>query len=717
MSENNEKREYQGKGDKPRGGGYKGAQGGGRYGRDGGKGGDRKPYRKDGDARGGRKFDRDGKPRKFDDRKEGGRYNGESKGGERKFERRDGDRKFERRDGDRPYKREDGERKPYRDSKPGGKRDWSDKPRGERKWDDKPRGERSFKREDGDGEKRSFERRDGARKFDDRKGGKSFDGRKGVGRERKFEHRDDERDFKRRDDERGFSRSRDDRKFEDGERKFNRREFGEKLERDQAEREDAPRKDYKFGATPKEQARKGYQGRKGRANGHCASPARIAALEVVAQLRRRDAFAQELISKRVDKSDMSAEDRAFATKLVLGVVSTRGTLDDILNRCMNTPDDVSDAVRDALQISAYEIMYLEKEAHAAVDQGVELVRTVAPAASGVANAVLRKLVSIKDEFPFGDAQRELPAFARAHAFPEWLARELVETFGPDGAHAFMETCNDPAPVFVALNAAKEGEAEALQTLAAAKGEPQAGVVGESAIAGCYKIATGQVLTDGRIKRLINNGHILVSDLASQAVANLVLPEEKPASMLEIGAGRATKTILIQSNAKRRWGSQIEEYVTLDNHEFKTNILTERAEQYGIHVSEAVTGDATDLDSCLAGRTFDVVFIDAPCTGLGTLRRHPEIRWRLKPATIDEYAELGLSMLKQAAAHVNPGGTLAYATCTVTRKENSGVIKAFLESPEGANFRLVPIDGKAAFASELTAGGSDAHFAAKMVRVD
>ena len=93
------------------------------------------------------------------------------------------------------------------------------------------------------------------------------------------------------------------------------------------------------------------------------------------------------------------------------------------------------------------------------------------------------------------------------------------------------------------------------------------------------------------------------------------------------------------------------------------------------MAEAFTGDALELDAVVGDRAFDEVFIDAPCSGLGTLRRHPEIRWRIKPADIVEFARVQLGMLQAAAPHVAPGGALAYATCTVTREENNGVVKA------------------------------------------
>ena len=466
----------------------------------------------------------------------------------------------------------------------------------------------------------------------------------------------------------------------------------------------------------KRDAQVAYQKRKGRPSRQGVSPARKAALDAVSILRTREAFAQDIIDAHIDRARMSPEDRAFATKLVLGVASSRGTLDEVLDRCMRTPEDVTPEVRDALCIIAYEIIFLRKSAHAAVDQGVELVRSIAPRAAGLANAVLRKVVSAAEEFPFGDPGSNLEAFARLHAFPAWLARKIVDDLGPEAARLHLVASNEQAPVYIGVNAAKASDEEVLSLLGAAGDSPALAEVCDVVIPGCFRLQSGRVLVDGRVRRALSEGKLLVSDAAAQAVARFILPEEKPSSLLEVGAGRATKTILLQSNAQRLWGSQIEEYVTLDNHAFKTKLLAERAAQYGVSVSEALTGDATNLDAVLGGRSFDVVFIDAPCTGLGTLRRHPEIRWRLRPEIIDEYASLGLRMLKSAAAHVTPGGTLAYATCTITREENVGVVKAFLESPEGAAFKLVPIAGRSSFAPLLAPGTHDAHFAIKMVKV-
>lgn len=445
------------------------------------------------------------------------------------------------------------------------------------------------------------------------------------------------------------------------------------------------------------------------------SPARVAALEVVRAVRERDAFAQEVIAKRIDTSDLSPEDRAFATRLALGVVSAQGTLDDVINRALNKPTDVNAYLRDALRVSTYEIIFLGKSPHAAVDQGVELVRSCVPKAAGLANAVLRKIVALRPSFPFGDPSRDIEALARLHAFPTWLARKLVEDLGAQEAVNFMRASNEPAPLFIAINAAKADEASVLAVFEKAGEAIEPARVDGTPVPGCYRVLDGRSLLVPDVKRLLGTGKIIVSDAASQLVAASVLPEHKPATLLEIGAGRATKTVLLQSDAVRTYGSQIEGYVTLDNHAFKTKLLLERAEHAGVHVAEALTGDALKLDEAVGERLFDVVFIDAPCSGLGTLRRHPEIRWRLQPADIAQFAEVQLGMLEAAASHVAPGGELAYATCTVAREENTAIVKAFLASEAGAAFTLAPIAGASCIATQLASGTSDAHFAAHFIR--
>lgn len=446
-----------------------------------------------------------------------------------------------------------------------------------------------------------------------------------------------------------------------------------------------------------------------------ASPGRLAALYATQQVRRRQAYAQEVIEATIDQSTLSPQDRAFATLLTLGVVSSLGALDEVINRCLASPRDIKPDVRDALRISTYEVIYLRKAPHAAVDQGVELVRAVAPSASGLANAVLHRILTASETFPFGDPTKSIDALALTYAFPTWLARRLIEDMGAQAAINLMRASNDPAPLFVHVNAIKSSDDEVVSLLEEAGAEVTPASACGIKAEGCYRVSNARVLTDGRIRRLFNQGKALVSDAAAQAVATCVLESGMPDSMLEVGAGRGTKTIMLQSIATRLYDRQIK-LTSMDSHSFKVDLLKDRAAEYGVELDGIIAGNATRLDSVMPDRMYDLIFIDSPCSGLGTLRRHQDIRWRIEPEKIEELANTGFDLLNSAAGHVPVGGSIVYATCTVTYAENNGVVKRFLESDAGKSFKLAPINGKACFSSQLESGSPDAHFAAKFVRI-
>ncbi|MDR0514802.1 MAG: hypothetical protein LBG81_06550, partial [Coriobacteriaceae bacterium] len=430
------------------------------------------------------------------------------------------------------------------------------------------------------------------------------------------------------------------------------------------------------------------------------SPARKAAWEVGILARKRSAFVQEVIASNIDASAMTPADKAFATRLALGVAATWGTLDELIDRFLDSPEGLQAEVRDALRISCYEMLFLGKSPHAAVDQGVELVRSVTHRATGLANAVLRKIAAAKKDFPFGDPAHDLAALARLHAFPLWLASLLVHELGWQKAASFMEASNQPPPIYLAVNPLKcdEDEVIALFDRLQIPYAPFAAPYGT--IPGCLRLLDPHALRHRQLARLFDEGKVLVSDAASQMVAALALPVQNPASFLEIGAGRGTKTILLQGNALRRFGNQMSLSI-LDSHHFKVRMTQERSVAYGVRIDHAFTLDATlplELSEGLGGLRYDAVLVDAPCSGLGTLRRHPEIRWKLTPEAIASVAAVQEAMLAQAAALVAPGGMLTYSTCTVGALENEGQVGRFMKSEAGKAFRLLPVSGKACFST-------------------
>ena len=194
------------------------------------------------------------------------------------------------------------------------------------------------------------------------------------------------------------------------------------------------------------------------------------------------------------------------------------------------------------------------------------------------------------------------------------------------------------------------------------------------------------------------------DLSAQRVAGLVPLED---CVLEIGAGRGTKTMLLESRALETLGHTIPIHA-IELYEYRTQLHRERMRQAGIEDVLSLTGDACEL-SAIEGvlQHYDAVLLDAPCSGTGTMRRHPEIRWKLTPEDVSELAELQRALLAEAARHVKPGGTLVYATCSILDEENQQVVDAFLATQPEGSWRI----GEGSFASLPTLDGPDGHFAA------
>lgn len=438
------------------------------------------------------------------------------------------------------------------------------------------------------------------------------------------------------------------------------------------------------------------------------SPGRSLALKATAQVRERDAHVENALDSAVRCAQgVGQKDKAFAELLATGVVSTRGTLDEIIDRSMNSPSDIDETVRDALRISAYEFAFLEKQPHAVVDQGVELVRSVAPRAARLGNAVLHRMAKDMKLFPWGNPNADDAALARKMGFPHWLARLLIGSLGRKDAVVFMAACNQPAPLFLAVNSMKAEAGEVYELLKSRNVHPE--FVG-GAERGCIKCGNARAaIATGVLK----SGAAIVSDASAQVVALMATPA-KGRPFLEVGSGRGTKTVMLQSNAFKYNGRQADLHC-VDLHPFKNGVLEKRISDCGLENISLHTGDATRLDEIKGlPRVFGKALVDAPCSGLGTLRRHPEIRWNMTSEKIADLAGVQLAMLRSVAPRIEQGGTLVYSTCTVAPQENEDVVEAFLASEEGTGYSVREQGGRRFVQNRLVPGGPDVHFCAVLV---
>lgn len=475
------------------------------------------------------------------------------------------------------------------------------------------------------------------------------------------------------------------------------------------------------------------------------SPARRVALTILLDLEESGAYARDGLDASPELHELSRRDAGLATRLVLGVVATYGCLDELIDTYCDKPGRMNQNIREALRIATFEILYLGTEPRAAVSQGVELVRLKAKSAAGFANAVLRRVTEDRlvyldaEDLPAG-SERALVSMARRSGLPVWLMREVVSSRGAEVAHQLAACELEPAPTAVHVNPL---DAAAQHELAALEGEHEerAEVTPTAfpALPGCVSPVSSAALvhTD-----LLRRSAVAVCDGHAQLVATAAT---MPGSCLEVGSGRGTKSFVMASQAARC--GLVRTAVAVEVSKKKNRLNRRRLERAGLADEvRFVTGDGCDLDCALAEldrragerRTFDSVLVDAPCTGTGTMRRHPEIPWRLLPDDIDRaMPELQLALLTEAARRVAPGGQLLYATCSVLSQENEAVVDAFLASKAGRAFSLVSVSeapifkraefevaaayvrdyesDRGVFQTVPAPGAFDGHFCARLIR--
>lgn len=448
------------------------------------------------------------------------------------------------------------------------------------------------------------------------------------------------------------------------------------------------------------------------------TPARKVALSALRAVRDRDAWSHEALSVALATAGLNQREAAFATRLTYGTAGALGVLDEVIDRFASAPGRIEPRVRDALRLATYELLYEKTDAYVAVDQGVDAAGRAAPHAKGYANAILRRVSEEAATFPWGDPAHDLEAHARLTAMPGWLARRMAEQLGEEAARGVMAANLQPAPVYLAHNPFLGTIEDLMRELLDEQAQPRL-----EGPPGCIRVVAPAAAL---ATEAIATGRAIVADAGAQLVAYIAGRNMAPDALaVDVAAGRGTKTALLQAAAEGH-----ARVLALDIHEFKVAVLTARMTELNVPSVKTAVADATsleDLAAVIPPGTADVVLVDAPCTGTGTLRRHPEKRWRLTPEDPARVAVLSAAMLTASASLVRPGGFVVYSTCSVLAEENQDVVSGFLGSEAGRAFETadlregVPthwrgfLTDEGWFRSLPAIDGPDGHFAARLMR--
>jgi 16S rRNA (cytosine967-C5)-methyltransferase len=397
-----------------------------------------------------------------------------------------------------------------------------------------------------------------------------------------------------------------------------------------------------------------------------------------------------------DADALDPRDRAFLHELVLGTLRLRGAIDAALGPLVATGlDRLDPPVRAALRLGAHQILNLRVPDRAAVSEAVESVRPLAPRATGLVNAVLRRLAREGAPPEPDPAAEPLAWLTRTGSLPRWLAERWLERLGPRAAVARARAFLAEPPAVFRVN---PRHPDADQRIRAAGLDPE-----PLTVPGAWRARAG------RPADLAAEGVIHLQDQGSQLVAHLAAV---PGRFLDACAAPGGKALLVADQL----GTDVR-VVAGERSLPRLRTLESLRARWGAENVHAVGADALRPPFT---EPFDAVLLDAPCSGLGTIGRHPDIRWRCGPAEPERQARRQRLLLESLAPLVKPGGRLVYATCSSEPEENERVVASFLAAH--AAFRALPLPGWAQpfadgpFARTLPeVHGGDAFFAAVLVR--
>ena len=406
---------------------------------------------------------------------------------------------------------------------------------------------------------------------------------------------------------------------------------------------------------------------------------RLLALRVLERTASAGAYADLLLHSALGRSQLNAPDRAFATDLVYGTLRWRGRIDYYLSHFVDQDlEKLEPLVLTTLQLGAYQLLFAERvPATAAVDQSVRCIRAAGmDRATGIVNAVLRRLSIEHGKVVLPSLEKDPVAhLTHALSLPRWLAERCIERYGVEEAAEFARASNQQPPLTVRANRLRGSALDLLPDLLENFPDAAASRFARDAIVLGHK---GNPARDPAFLA----GRFSVQDEASQLVVALLDPQPGE-RILDLCAAPGGKTTAI---AERVGPSGT--IVAVDRHPRRLALVQRAARRLGLSGIRSVTRDATRslVDLAPVGG-FDRVLVDAPCSGLGTLRRNPDARWRIKPGDPARLAEIQRALVSSAAAVLRPGGALVYSACTVLPEENEEIASHFLK--ESSGFALVP----------------------------
>ena len=432
--------------------------------------------------------------------------------------------------------------------------------------------------------------------------------------------------------------------------------------------------------------------------------AREAALTLLERCRRSGTWSSQALDQLLRRSDLSEQDSALTTSLFLGVIQNHRYLDHYIDLYCRS-GKLEPKLRDLLRLGACQILLMDRiPAHAAVNETVALCRKLKlDRAAGLVNAVMRRLSENRDRLPEIPGKGSAAYLAVRYSQEDWLAEKLMQQHGYSFAEEFFRACQLPPDTDLQINTLKTDLSSFEEKLVAA---------------GCsYRLPTFPSncisVGGGKVPELpgFREGLFFVQDRAAAMAVEIADPHPGM-RVLDACAAPGGKSFAAAVRMENKGA-----VLSCDIHGKKLGLIRTGAERLGISCLETAEKDAGLFDPAWAEQ-FDLVIADVPCSGLGVMRKKPEIRFK-KQDELSGLPSVQRRILDNLARYVAPGGTLIYSTCTVLQEENEEIVRAFLQNDPTFESVDFSVGGRQSNRGCYTfwpqVDGTDGFFAAKLMR--
>ncbi|GAB1441600.1 16S rRNA (cytosine(967)-C(5))-methyltransferase RsmB [Ignavibacteriales bacterium] len=435
------------------------------------------------------------------------------------------------------------------------------------------------------------------------------------------------------------------------------------------------------------------------------------AVKILDRIERTDSYLDKLLDNELKNSDLEGPDKALLYELVHGVVRWMGKLDWILSGFYKGQfSKAIPVLKNALRVALYQVMFLDRiPEYAIVNEAVDFVKKLqGQKPADITNAVLRNIIRSKNGLRYPDPEENLVSYLAAYySHPTWLAKRWVERYGRENVEALMAANNERPVLTLRINQLKIDKQEFESLLQSVNLKYSPGVYNND----FYRL---QILTNIQNWQYFAEGFFTIQD---ESTGN-------PCLLLDVKQGMRVLDMCAAPGGKSAYLADIMcnvgEIIATDKFESRIRVMEGNLERLGVAIVKFVHVDALEYEA----EPFDRVLVDAPCSGLGTLSKKPDIKWKRDLLDIKRLTPLQSDLLNKAAELVKPGGVVVYSTCTIEPEENFEIVSKFLE--DHSNFRLDDaskfvdkniVDENGCISSLPHRDKMDGAFSARLIRIE